>query len=223
MTLLKSPGDNNWLFSPEFLFGQGPIIPVIVIDDLTKAVPLAKAVMAGGMRVLEVTLRTPAAMEAIALMREAVPDAIVGAGTVTNAVELKQCQAAGAQFVISPGLTQELLRAGKKSTIALIPGAASVSELMEGVLLGYTNFKFFPAEASGGIPFLRSIFGPFPALRFCATGGVKAENFHDYLALPNVGCVGGSWVVPEKLIKSSDWLGITELCRQMQGRGLGTC
>lgn len=217
MTLHKNLGHTNWLFSPEFIFGQGPIIPVIVINDLNHAVPLAKAIMAGGIRVLEVTLRTPVAMEAIAIMREAVPDAIVGAGTVINAHKLEQCQEAGAQFAISPGLTQELLSAGQKSSIALIPGAASVSEVMEGMVLGYQHFKFFPAEAVGGIPFLRSIFGPLPEVRFCATGGVKAENFQDYLALPNVACVGGSWVVPEKLVKSEDWQGITELCRQVRG------
>ncbi|OGV39640.1 MAG: keto-deoxy-phosphogluconate aldolase [Legionellales bacterium RIFCSPHIGHO2_12_FULL_42_9] len=217
MTLHKEPGHNNWLFPPEFIFGQGPLIPVIVIHDLTHAVPLAKAIMAGGIRVLEVTLRTPVALEAIVLMREAVPDAIIGAGTVLDVSRLKQCEEVGAQFVISPGLTKELLTAGQKSSIALIPGAASVSEVMAGMLLGYHPFKFFPAEAAGGVSFLRSIFGPLPEVRFCATGGVKAENFQDYLALPNVACVGGSWVVPEKLIKGSDWQGVTELCRQVRG------
>ena len=218
MTLLHDYGHTNWLFSPEFIFGQGPLIPVMVVDDLARAVPLAKAVTAGGIRVLEVTLRTPVAMEAIAMMREAVPEVIVGAGTVLNASQFKQCQDAGAQFVISPGLTHELLNVGQKSSIALIPGAASVSELMEGLLLGYHHFKFFPAEAAGGVSFLRSLFGPLPELHFCATGGVKAENFQDYLALPNVDCVGGSWVVPEKLIKASDWQGITALCRQVTSR-----
>ena len=216
MTELKRQIKNNWLFSPEFIFKQGPVIPVIVIDDLASAVPLAKAVMAGGIRVLEVTLRTPVALEAIVAMREAIPDAIIGAGTVINAEQLKQCEEASAQFVISPGSTKELLSAGQKSSIALIPGAVSVSELMEGMLLGYDHFKFFPAESSGGVSFLRSIAGPLPELRFCATGGVKAENYQDYLVLPNVDCVGGSWVVPEKLIKRCDWGGITELCCQVR-------
>lgn len=214
MILPRNDGDRTWLFSPEFIFGQGPLIPVIVIDDLAKAAPLAKAIVAGGIRVLEITLRTPVAMDAIALMREAEPDALVGVGTVMNSNTLRKSQEAGAQFAISPGLTHELLSAGQQSNIPLIPGAASVSEVMEGMLLGYHHFKFFPAEAAGGIPFLRSIFGPLPEVRFCATGGVNAENCQDYLALPNVDCVGGSWVVPEQLIKSADWQGITELCRR---------
>ena len=217
MTLFHHHGDLPWLFSPEFIFRQGPVIPVILIDDLASAAPLARAIVAGGIHVLEVTLRTPVALDAIAIMREAVPDALVGAGTVMNATALKQCQEVGAQFAISPGLTQELLSAGQQSSIALIPGAASVSEVMEGMALGYHHFKFFPAEAAGGISFLRSMFGPLPAIRFCATGGVTSENFKDYLALPNVDCVGGSWVVPEKLIRDSDWSGITSLCRQVMG------
>lgn len=203
----------NWTTQPASIFAQGPVVPVIVIKDLSTAVPLAKALLAGGIRVLEVTLRTPVALDAIALLSREVPDAIVGAGTVTTPEQLAQVIDAGAKFAISPGLTRELLHAGKAATIPLIPGIASISELMEGTGLGYSHFKFFPAEAAGGVKTLKSIHGPFSDIRFCPTGGINEKNFLEYLALPNVSCVGGSWIVPDDAIASGDWDRITQLCR----------
>lgn len=203
----------NWTTQPASIFAQGPVVPVIVIKDLSTAVPLAKALLAGGIRVLEVTLRTPVALDAIALLSRDVPDAIVGAGTVTTPEQLAQVIDAGAKFAISPGLTRELLHAGKAANIPLIPGIASISELMEGTGLGYSHFKFFPAEAAGGVKTLKSIHGPFSDIRFCPTGGINEKNFLEYLALPNVSCVGGSWIVPDDAIASGDWDRITQLCR----------
>jgi len=210
----------NWQLQPDHLFAQGPVVPVIVIKDLATAVPLAKALVAGGIKVLEVTLRTPVALEAIALMAAEVPDAIVGAGTVTTAEQLQKVIAAGAKFAISPGLTRELLLAGKESAIPLIPGIASISELMEGTAIGYTQFKFFPAEAAGGVKTLKSIHGPFSDIRFCPTGGINEKNFLDYLALPNVRCVGGSWIVPDDAIAAGDWDRITRLCQEAVAKAL---
>lgn len=203
----------NWQLQPGTLFGQGPVVPVIVIKDLADAVPMATALLAGGIKVLEVTLRTPVALDAIRLLAREVPDAIVGAGTVTTAAQLQQVVDAGAKFAISPGLTRELLQAGKETSIPLIPGIASISELMEGTDLGYTHFKFFPAEAAGGVKTLKSIHGPFADIRFCPTGGINEKNFLDYLALPNVKCVGGSWIVPDDAVADKDWNRITELCK----------
>ncbi|MDP5143480.1 bifunctional 4-hydroxy-2-oxoglutarate aldolase/2-dehydro-3-deoxy-phosphogluconate aldolase [Rheinheimera baltica] len=203
----------NWQLQPGTLFDQGPVVPVIVIKDLADAVPMAKALLAGGIKVLEVTLRTPAALDAIRLLAKEVPEAIVGAGTVTTAVQLQQVIDAGAKFAISPGLTRELLQAGKDAIIPLIPGIASISELMEGTGLGYSHFKFFPAEAAGGVKTLKSIYGPFADIRFCPTGGINEKNFKDYLALPNVKCVGGSWIVPDDAVANKDWSRITELCK----------
>ncbi len=203
----------NWQLQPGTLFDQGPVVPVIVIKDLADAVPMAKALLAGGIKVLEVTLRTPVALDAIRLLAQEVPDAIVGAGTVTTAAQLQQVVEAGAKFAISPGLTRELLQAGKDAAIPLIPGIASISELMEGTGLGYTHFKFFPAEAAGGVKTLKSIHGPFADIRFCPTGGINENNFLDYLALPNVKCVGGSWIVPDDAVAAKDWARITQLCK----------
>lgn len=203
----------NWQLQPGTLFEQGPVVPVIVIKDLADAVPMAKALLAGGIKVLEVTLRTPVALDAIRLLAQEVPDAIVGAGTVTTAAQLQQVVDAGAKFAISPGLTRELLQAGKDAAIPLIPGIASISELMEGTGLGYTHFKFFPAEAAGGVKTLKSIHGPFADIRFCPTGGINEKNFLDYLALPNVKCVGGSWIVPDDAVAAKDWGRITDLCK----------
>ncbi|KTD23461.1 2-deydro-3-deoxyphosphogluconate aldolase/4-hydroxy-2-oxoglutarate aldolase [Legionella lansingensis] len=202
---------NRWLLQPGALFSQSPIIPVIVLHDLASALPLAKALISGGINVLEITLRTPAALAAIRLLRQEIPEALVGAGTVTSVLQLRQCIEAGAQFAISPGLTRELLQAAWEEDIPFIPGAASISELMEGMAVGYRHFKFFPAEALGGLTMLKAIHGPFPELCFCATGGVNEKNFLDYLSLPNVECVGGSWIVPNEAIKQKSWYRITEL------------
>ncbi len=204
----------NWKVSSEEVFTQGPVVPVLVIKEVEHAVPLAKALIAGGIRVLEVTLRTSAAIEAIRKIAEEVPDAMIGAGTVTNEEQLKQVEEAGALFAISPGMTSDLLKAGNESSIALIPGISSTSELMNGIDFGYTHFKFFPAEASGGIKALKSISGPFPEVIFCPTGGISPNNYLDYLALGNVRCAGGSWLAPDDAVESGDWERITELAKQ---------
>ncbi|GGD64191.1 bifunctional 4-hydroxy-2-oxoglutarate aldolase/2-dehydro-3-deoxy-phosphogluconate aldolase [Lacimicrobium alkaliphilum] len=215
--------NKDWMISSEQLFNQGPVVPVLVIKEVAHAVPLAKALIEGGIRVLEVTLRTPAALDVIREIADKVPEAMIGAGTVTNAAQLKEVAEAGAKFAISPGLTTELLEAGNEANIALIPGVSSISELMKGRDLGYTHFKFFPAEASGGIKALKSIGGPFPDVVFCPTGGISANNYLDYLALPNVRCVGGSWLAPDDVVEAGNWSRITELATQaVKGAGAVT-
>lgn len=204
----------NWKVSSEDVFSQGPVVPVLVIKDVENAVPIAKALIAGGIRVLEVTLRTPSAIEVIRKIANEVPEALIGAGTVTNRAQLKQVEDAGALFAISPGMTPDLLAAGNEGGIALIPGVSSISELMKAVDFGYTHLKFFPAEASGGIKALKAIGGPFPDVAFCPTGGISPENYLDYLALPNVRCAGGSWLVPEDAVAAGDWQRITELAKE---------
>ncbi|WP_278025354.1 bifunctional 4-hydroxy-2-oxoglutarate aldolase/2-dehydro-3-deoxy-phosphogluconate aldolase [Legionella yabuuchiae] len=186
----------KWPLLPSDLFKLGPIIPVIVITELSETISMAQSLVAKGVKVLEITLRTPIALEAIQLIRREVPDVVTGAGTVLNAEQLAKAEEAGAQFALSPGLTPELLKAGQQGNIPLIPGLSSVSELMIGLEHGYTHFKFFPAEAKGGISALKAFYGPFPNVRFCPTGGINEQNYQAYLALPNVDCVGGSWLVP---------------------------
>ena len=203
----------NWKVDAEKVLAEGPVIPVIVIHRLEHAVPLASALVAGGVRVLEITLRTPVAVEAIRLISEGVPKAIVGAGTVINAEELKAVEQAGALFAISPGLTPELLEAANKGGIALIPGVSTISELMTGISRGYTHFKFFPAEAAGGVKTLKAFAGPFPAIKFCPTGGITPETCNDYLALANVMCVGGSWLVPSDAVENERWEEVTVLAK----------
>ena len=202
---------SNWVVQPELIFCTSPVIPVIVIKEIEHAVPLATALFTGGIHVLEVALRTPVALEAVKLLTETFPEALIGVGTVTMPEQLKEAAAAGAKFAFSPGKTQALLTAGCTSSIALIPGVASVSEVMEGLTLGYTHFKFFPAAAAGGANMLRAIYAPFPHARFCPTGGINEANFSDYLVLPNVSCVGGSWIVPDEAIKKGNWSLITDL------------
>jgi len=188
-------------------------MPVMVIKNLEDAVPLAKALVAGGIKVLEITLRTPIALEAIRLISQEVKEAIVGAGTITTPEQLKAAEDAGAVFAISPGLTPALLRAAKEGNIALIPGISTLSELMVGMEAGLDHFKFFPAEAAGGIPMLKSIAGPIPQVTFCPTGGISPENYNAYLSLNNVACVGGSWLVPEDAVKQKNWAKVTELAK----------
>lgn len=206
--------DRNWLLDSSEVFASGPVVPVLVIENVEDAVPIAEAMMAGGIKVLEVTLRTPAAIEVIRQIATNCPDAIVGAGTVTNAKQLQQVTEAGAKFAISPGLTSDLLDAGNDGSIALIPGIASISELMKGLDKGYTHFKFFPAEASGGVQSLKSIGGPFPDVRFCPTGGINPGNYKDYLSLHNVMCCGGSWLCPDVVVKEKRWQEITRLAAE---------
>ncbi|NDL62549.1 bifunctional 4-hydroxy-2-oxoglutarate aldolase/2-dehydro-3-deoxy-phosphogluconate aldolase [Acerihabitans arboris] len=204
---------NNWKTSAETILTSGPVVPVIVINKLEHAVPLAKALVAGGVRVLEVTLRTVCAMDAIRAIAKEVPEAIVGAGTVTNVEQLAEVTAAGAQFAISPGLTEPLLKAAVAGTIPLIPGIATVSELMLGMDYGLREFKFFPAEANGGVKALQAIAGPFSQVRFCPTGGISPKNYRDYLALKSVLCIGGSWLVPNDALEAGDYARITELAK----------
>ncbi|OJF68434.1 keto-deoxy-phosphogluconate aldolase [Alteromonas sp. V450] len=204
----------KWKTSPEEIFAAGPVVPVLVINDVEKAVPLAKALMEGGIKVLEVTLRTPAAIDVIKRIADEVPDSLIGAGTVTNAQQLKAVVEAGAKFAISPGMTADLLKAGMDSDIPLIPGISSTSDLMKGKDAGYTHMKFFPAEASGGVKAIKSISGPFPDVTFCPTGGIGPNNYNDYLALNNVKCVGGSWLAPDDAIESGDWERITQLAKE---------
>ena len=204
----------NWKMTSEEIFNQGPVVPVLVVKNVAYAVPLAKALIAGGIRVLEVTLRTESALEVIAKIAKEVPDAIIGAGTVTNREQLQQVTDAGAKFAISPGMTTDLLKAGNQGNIALIPGVSSISELMTAKDLGYTHLKFFPAEASGGVKALKAIGGPCPEIAFCPTGGITPSNYNDYLALSNVRCCGGSWLAPEDAMANGDWDKITELATQ---------
>ena len=204
----------NWKTSAEQILTTGPVVPVIVVNKLEHAVPMAKALVAGGVRVLEVTLRTDCAIDAIRAIAKEVPDAIVGAGTVTNPQQLADVIAAGAQFAISPGLTEPLLKAAVEGPIALIPGISTVSELMLGMDYGLREFKFFPAEANGGVKALQAIAGPFSQIRFCPTGGISLKNYRDYLALKSVLCVGGSWLVPNDALESGDYARITEMARE---------
>jgi 2-dehydro-3-deoxyphosphogluconate aldolase/(4S)-4-hydroxy-2-oxoglutarate aldolase len=204
---------NNWKIQPDIILNTCPVMPVMVIQNLEDAVPLAKALVAGGINVLEITLRTPIAMDAIRLISQEVKDAIVGAGTITTPQQLVEAEAAGAVFAISPGLTPTLLEAANAGNIALIPGISTLSELMLGMEYGLTHFKFFPAEAAGGIPMLKSIAAPIPSVTFCPTGGISPENFNNYLQLSNVACVGGSWLAPVDVVKSKNWAKVTELAR----------
>lgn len=201
----------SWTVTPDIVYSTSPVIPVVVIKEIEHTIPLATALFAGGIHVIEVTLRTPVALDALKLLVETFPEALIGVGTVITPEQLKKVSDLGAKFALSPGKTQALLNAGLTSKIALIPGISSVSELMEGLTLGYTNFKFFPAAVSGGVNMLRAMYGPFPQARFCPTGGINESNFSEYLALPNVSCVGGSWIVPEEAIKKGNWSLITDL------------
>lgn len=211
---------SNWKIQPKDVLNAGPVMPVMVIDNLDDAVPLAKALVAGGIKVLEITLRTPIALDAIRLISQEVKGAIVGAGTITTPEQLKAAEDAGAVFAISPGLTPKLLAAAQTGSIALIPGIATLSELMMGMEYGLDHFKFFPAEAAGGIPMLKSIAGPIPGVTFCPTGGISPENYNSYLQLSNVACVGGSWLAPTDVVKSKNWARVTELAKQAIDRAV---
>ena len=191
-----------------------PVVPVMVIDDLEKAVPLAKALVAGGLKVLEVTLRTECALAAVKAIAEQVPDAIVGTGTAVLPEHIEQSKAAGAQFVVSPGYTPALGAAAKAAGIPLLPGVATSSEIMMALQDGITELKFFPALQAGGIPMLKAFGGPFQQITFCPTGGVKPETAADFLALSNVACVGGTWVVPKDVISDGNWDEITRLAKE---------
>jgi 2-dehydro-3-deoxyphosphogluconate aldolase/(4S)-4-hydroxy-2-oxoglutarate aldolase len=194
------------------LFRSALVIPVLTIERLDDAVPLARALVAGGVRVLEVTLRTPVAIEAAKAIMADVPDAIVGIGTILNADDLAHAEALGAKFGISPGATPDLLKAAAASALPLAPGIATASELMQALAAGFDLVKFFPAEQAGGIKALRALAGPFPNVRFCPTGGIGEANAASWLAEPNVVAVGGSWLCPAAEIRAGNWAGITAIC-----------
>ncbi|GAA9380366.1 bifunctional 4-hydroxy-2-oxoglutarate aldolase/2-dehydro-3-deoxy-phosphogluconate aldolase [Helicobacter pylori] len=191
-----------------------PIVPVVVIEDIKDAVPLAQSLVEGGIHIIEVTLRSSCALEAIELIAKNVPKMRVGAGTILNPTQLEQAQNRGAEFLISPGLTIKLLEHAKKKDMPLIPGVSSSSEVMQALELGYSALKFFPAEYCGGVKLLNAFNGPFKGVKFCPTGGISADNMRSYLNLENVLCVGGSWLTPKNLIQNKEWDKITEICKR---------
>ncbi|GAA7666109.1 bifunctional 4-hydroxy-2-oxoglutarate aldolase/2-dehydro-3-deoxy-phosphogluconate aldolase [Helicobacter pylori] len=191
-----------------------PIIPVVVIENIKDAVPLAQSLIEGGIHIIEVTLRSSCALEAIELIAKNVPKMRVGVGTILNPTQLEQAQNRGAEFLISPGLTIKLLEYAKKKDMPLIPGVSSSSEVMQALELGYNALKFFPAEYCGGVKLLNAFNGPFKGVKFCPTGGISADNMHSYLSLENVLCVGGSWLTPKNLIQNKEWDKITEICKR---------
>ncbi|MGL2369966.1 bifunctional 4-hydroxy-2-oxoglutarate aldolase/2-dehydro-3-deoxy-phosphogluconate aldolase [Helicobacter pylori] len=191
-----------------------PIVPVVIIENIKDAVPLAQSLVEGGIHIIEVTLRSSCALEAIELIAKNVPKMRVGAGTILNPTQLEQAQNRGAEFLISPGLTIKLLEYAKKKDMPLIPGVSSSSEVMQALELGYNALKFFPAEYCGGVKLLNAFNGPFKGVKFCPTGGISADNMHSYLNLENVLCVGGSWLTPKNLIQNKEWDKITEICKR---------
>ena len=199
------------------IMARAPVIPVLTIERESDAVPLARALCAGGLTVLEVTLRTAAALGAITAMRKAVPEAIVGAGTLTRPEDFKRVAEAGGQFAVTPGLTDELAQAGKQAPFPLLPGVATASELLAARAAGYSALKFFPAEPAGGTAMLAAFAPVFQDVVFCPTGGITRESAPRYLALANVLCVGGSWITPSAALKSGDWNQIETLARDAAG------
>ncbi|OAF13881.1 bifunctional 4-hydroxy-2-oxoglutarate aldolase/2-dehydro-3-deoxy-phosphogluconate aldolase [Bradyrhizobium neotropicale] len=196
------------------LFKAATVIPVLTIERIQDAVPLARALVAGGVRTLEVTLRTPVAIEAARAMMSEVPEAIVGIGTILNPADFARVEKLGVKFGISPGLTPDLLKAAADSALPFAPGIATASELMMALAAGFDLAKFFPAEQAGGIKGLRALGGPFPSVRFCPTGGVGEANAATWLAEPNVVAVGGSWLCPTAEIRAGNWAGITAICQR---------
>ncbi len=193
------------------LLNRVPVIPVVVVHDVEHAVPIARALVAGGLPVIELTLRTPVALDAIERIAAEVPEILIGAGTIVAPEQAKEAAAAGAQFLVSPGSTPSLLGAMTDTGLPHLPGVATVSEILTLLEAGYTELKFFPAEAAGGANYLKSIHSPIPAARFCPTGGITPTNAAAYLALPNVGCVGGSWITPSDAVAAQDWTRVSEL------------
>jgi 2-dehydro-3-deoxyphosphogluconate aldolase/(4S)-4-hydroxy-2-oxoglutarate aldolase len=196
------------------LLSRVPVVPVVVVDDLAHAVPVARALVAGGLPVIELTLRTPVALDAIRAIASEVPEILVGAGTIVTPGQAKEAHDAGAQFLVSPGSTPSLLGAMADTGLPFLPGTATVSEVLAVLEAGYTELKFFPAEASGGAAFLKSIASPVPAARFCPTGGITAASAASYLSLPNVGCVGGSWLTPADALGAGDWDRVARLASE---------
>ncbi|MEU5075204.1 bifunctional 4-hydroxy-2-oxoglutarate aldolase/2-dehydro-3-deoxy-phosphogluconate aldolase [Streptomyces asoensis] len=202
-----------------------PVVPVLVVEDVADAVPLARALVAGGLPAIEVTLRTPVALDAVRAISGAVPEAVVGAGTVITPAQVTACGEAGARFLVSPGWTEALLTAMRASGVPFLPGVSTTSEVVALLERGVRDMKFFPAQAAGGTAYLRSLAGPLPQARFCPTGGIGPDNAPEYLALPNVGCVGGSWMVPADAVAARDWTRVERLARaasDLRAAG-GTC
>ncbi|MFD0314687.1 bifunctional 4-hydroxy-2-oxoglutarate aldolase/2-dehydro-3-deoxy-phosphogluconate aldolase [Streptomyces flavalbus] len=202
-----------------------PVVPVVVLDDPADAVPLARALVDGGLSAIEVTLRTAAAPEVIRAIADGVPEAVVGAGTVLSPGQVDLAVGAGARFLVSPGWTELLIGAMRDSTVPFLPGVSTASEVVALWERGVREMKFFPAAAAGGVPYLRSLYGPLPQVRFCPTGGITDHSAHEYLALPNVPCVGGSWMLPADAVAARDWGRVTALARVAAGlRAVGvTC
>lgn len=198
------------------LAGHGPVIPVIVIQRLQDAVPLAEALVAGGVKVLEVTLRTPVALQAMEAMARAVPEAIVGAGTLRTVADVKAARDAGCQFGVSPGYTDAIGAACREQGLPLLPGVSTASEVMQANAAGYSFLKLFPAVAVGGVNLLKALSGPFPDVVFCPTGGISLESAPQFLSLPNVKVCGGSWLTPQDAVEQGDWARITRLAAQAQ-------
>ncbi|MFJ3986402.1 bifunctional 4-hydroxy-2-oxoglutarate aldolase/2-dehydro-3-deoxy-phosphogluconate aldolase [Streptomyces fungicidicus] len=198
-----------------------PVVPVVVVEDAADAVPLARALVAGGLPAIEVTLRTPAALDAIRAIAGEVPDAVVGAGTVIAPEQAGEAVAAGARFLVSPGWTDTLLAAMRASGVPFLPGVSTTSEVVALLERGVREMKFFPAQAAGGTAYLKSLAGPLPQARFCPTGGIGPDSAPDYLALPNVGCVGGSWMLPADAVAGGDWDRVERLAREAAGLSAG--
>jgi len=200
------------------IVAASPVIPVVTISDAAHAVPLAKALVRGGIRVVEVTLRTAAALKAIEAIAKDVPEMLLGVGTVLKASDLDDAARAGAAFAISPGSNPALLAAARGGPLPFLPGVATPSEIMQAVEAGFDHLKFFPAAVFGGTDALKAFAGPFPSLRFCPTGGISADNAERYLALPNVVCVGGSWLTPAAAVAAGDWAHVERLAREAVAR-----
>jgi 2-dehydro-3-deoxyphosphogluconate aldolase/(4S)-4-hydroxy-2-oxoglutarate aldolase len=194
------------------------VLPVIIPRDVQSTLRVAQSLQKGGMQAVEITLRTPAALASLREVKSALPELLVAAGTVTTPANLRLAMEAGADFCVSPGLTRTLLREAEEQGVRLLPGVATASEVMLGMELGCELFKFFPAMAAGGLPMLRSMAGPFPTARFCPTGGLNSDNFRDFLALPNVICCGGSWMVADPLVESNNWDEIERLTAEAMGQ-----
>jgi 2-dehydro-3-deoxyphosphogluconate aldolase/(4S)-4-hydroxy-2-oxoglutarate aldolase len=195
------------------VLGLAPVIPVVVLEDAADAVPLARALVAGGLPAIEITLRTPAALDAIRAVADGVPGAVVGAGTVLTPEQARAAADAGARFLVSPGWTDRLLAALRESGLPFLPGVSTATEALGLLERGVTEMKFFPAEAAGGTAYLRSLASPLPRARFCPTGGIDARRAPEYLALPNVACVGGTWMLPPDALRARDWERVESLAR----------
>lgn len=199
------------------IMGRAPIIPVLEIAEVGHAVPLARALVAGGLPILEVTLRTDAALAAIEAMARDVPEAVTGVGTATRPQDFDRARDVGAHFVVSPGISTPLLEAATRTGVPFLPGIVTPAEILMALAADCRHLKFFPAEAYGGVKTLKAFHGPFPDVRFCPTGGIRPENYLDYLSLPNVLCVGGTWLAPNGRVERGEWSAITELAARVSG------